>query len=149
MSRGTTWRNGRTRCRLTRTRTPAPGSLDLGELPCTDVALVRWLTEMGMGVDVHGRDYTTAARRAVSDALRHSSLGFFDAAGKSHHDMHVEAIVAVADPVAIDREAVAADIPYGTVTVTPVAGGLDVPAATGDGAIVIANAAIIVSFDDR
>lgn len=34
----------------------------------------RWITEMGMGVDVHGWDYTKAARRAVSDALRHSSL---------------------------------------------------------------------------
>ena len=31
---------------------------------------------MGMGVDVHGRDATKAARRAVSDAIRHSSLGF-------------------------------------------------------------------------
>ena len=43
----------------------------------------RWITEMGMGVDVHGQDYTTAACRAVSDALRHSSLNFFSASGKS------------------------------------------------------------------
>ena len=41
------------------------------------MALTRYLTEMGMGVDVHGRDYTKAACRAVSDALRHSSLNFF------------------------------------------------------------------------
>ena len=34
------------------------------------MALTRYLTEMGMGVDVHGRDYTKAACRAVSDALR-------------------------------------------------------------------------------
>ena len=26
------------------------------------MALVRWITEMGMGVDVHGLDYTEAAR---------------------------------------------------------------------------------------
>ena len=41
------------------------------------MARVRCITEMGMGVDVHGRDATKAARRAVSDAIRHSSLGFF------------------------------------------------------------------------
>jgi len=104
---------------------------------------------MGMGVDVHGRDYTNAARRAVSDALRHSSLGFFDAAGKSHHDMHVEVIIAVSTPEAVDREAIAAEVPYGSVTVTSVAGGLDVPAPTGVDAIVIANAAILVSFEDE
>ena len=61
---------------------------------------------MGMGVDVHGHDYTKAARRAVSDALRHSSLNFFDAAGKTRDDMYVEVIVAVAEPEAVDTEAV-------------------------------------------
>jgi len=30
---------------------------------------VRCITEMGMGVDVHGKDATKAARRAVSDAI--------------------------------------------------------------------------------
>ncbi len=29
------------------------------------MAKTRWITEMGMGVDVHGGDYTKAARRAV------------------------------------------------------------------------------------
>jgi hypothetical protein len=60
------------------------------------MALVRWVTEMGMGVDVHGYDYTKAARRAVSDALRHSSLNFFRATDQTLDDMHVEVIVAVA-----------------------------------------------------
>jgi uncharacterized protein (TIGR02058 family) len=35
---------------------------------------VRCITEIGMGVDVRGRDATKAAKRAVSDAIRHSSL---------------------------------------------------------------------------
>ena len=61
---------------------------------------------MGMGVDVHGSDYTKAARRAVSDALRHSSLHFFQATDKTVHDMHVEVRIAVADPEAIDVDAV-------------------------------------------
>jgi len=30
--------------------------------------------EFGVGVDVRGRDCTGAARRAVSDAIRHSSV---------------------------------------------------------------------------
>src|SRR3989441_11865126 len=36
-----------------------------------------YVLEFGMGVDVHGADATTAARRAVSDAIRHSSRPFF------------------------------------------------------------------------
>ena len=47
------------------------------------MALVRCITEMGMGVDVHGKDSTKAAKRAVSDAIRHSSLGFFRMVGKT------------------------------------------------------------------
>lgn len=113
------------------------------------MALVRWITEMGMGVDVHGHDYTKAARRAVSDALRHSSLNFFDAAGKNRDDMHVEVIIAVADPDAVDTAVVASDVPYGTVTIRAVAGGLDVPAPSGSDGIVIANAAILVSFPEE
>ncbi|MEL7209756.1 MAG: Lin0512 family protein [Actinomycetota bacterium] len=112
------------------------------------MTLVRWITEMGMGVDVHGGDYTKAARRAVSDALRHSSLNFFDAAGKTVHDMHVEVVIAVSDPAAVDTEAVASEVPYGTVTITPVAGGLDVPAPRAGDRMVIANAAVLVSFED-
>ena len=103
---------------------------------------------MGMGVDVHGNDYTKAARRAVSDAIRHSSLNFFDAAGKNRDDMQIEAVIAVADPSALDLEAIAAELPYGTVTVKPVVGGLDVPADGVKDPIVIANAAILVSFSD-
>jgi uncharacterized protein (TIGR02058 family) len=112
------------------------------------MATRRWITEMGMGVDVHGRDYTNAARRAVSDALRHSSLGFFEPAGRSPHDMIIEVRIAVGDPSAVDVAAIAAEVPYGTVTVTVVPGGLDVPSERGDDAIVIANAAILVSFAD-
>jgi len=37
------------------------------------MAWIRCVTEMGMGVDVHGLDYTTAATRAVFDALHPGS----------------------------------------------------------------------------
>ena len=48
----------------------------------------------------------------------------------------------------VDTNAIAAEVPHGTVTVRPVTGGLDVAACTGDDAIVIANAAVTVSFDE-
>ena len=59
------------------------------------MARVRCITEMGMGVDVHGRDATKAARRAISDAIRHSSLGFVRMLGKTPHDMFVDVTIAV------------------------------------------------------
>lgn len=109
----------------------------------------RWLTEMGMGVDVHGGDYTKAARRAVFDALRHSSLNFFAAAGKTRDQMHVEVRIGVAQPSHVDVDAVAEEVPYGTVTVTVQTGGLDVESPKGDrDGMIIANAAILVSFED-
>src|SRR6202142_4069199 len=56
------------------------------------------ITEMAMGVDVHGRDATKAAKRAVSDAIRHSSLGFFRMVGKTSKDMFVDVTIGVPDP---------------------------------------------------
>ena len=41
------------------------------------------------------------------------------------------------------------NISDGTVTVTPMSGGLDVPAPNGVDLMVIANAAILVSFTDE
>src|SRR5579863_9952254 len=126
---------------------------------CTDAAFppdeseghmtrVRCITEMGMGVDVHGKDATKAARRAVSDAIRHSSLGFFRMVGKTSSDMFVDVTIGVPDPGAVDTSAVAKELPYGTVTVTAVKGGLEIPSEQGGDSIIIANAAVIVSLDD-
>ena len=103
--------------------------------------------------DGHGRrrsrtDATKAAKRAVSDAIRHSSLGFFRMLGKTANDMFVDVTIGVPDPGAVDTSAVAKELPYGTVTVTAVKGGLEIPAEQGGDAIIIANAAVIVSLDD-
>ena len=108
----------------------------------------RWITEMGMGVDVHGGDYTKAARRAVSDALRHSSLNLFNAAGKTRDEMYVDVVIGAAKPDEVDTAAVAEEVPYGTVTVTAQIGGLDVVTPRGDDVLIMANAAILVSFED-
>ena len=49
-----------------------------------------------------------------------------------------------ADPDAIDTAAVAAELPYGTVTVEAERGGLNVPSETGNDLMVIVNAAVLV-----
>ncbi len=112
------------------------------------MARIRCITEMGMGVDVHGRDATKAAKRAVSDAIRHSSLGFFRMLGKTPQEMFVDVTIGVPNPEAVDTAAVAKELPYGTVTVSAVKGGLEIPAEAGSDAIIIANAAVLVHLDD-
>ena len=112
------------------------------------MAFVRCIMEMGMGVDVHGKDYTTAAKRAVFDAIHHSSLGFQRMLGKTADDMRVEITIGVPKPDAVDGDAVAATLPHGHGTVKSVVGGLEIPNEDGSDAMVIANAAVIVSFDD-
>lgn len=109
---------------------------------------VRCITEMGMGVDLHGRDATKAARRAVSDAIHHSSLGFTRFVGKTPNDMIVDVKIGVPDPSGVDTAVVAKELPYGKVTVTAEKGGLEIPAESGGDAIIIANAAVMVSLDD-
>lgn len=112
------------------------------------MALVRYVTEMGMGVDVHGGDYTKAAKRAVSDAIRHSSLNFFRPLDKSPNDMQIILKLGAAQPDAIDTQAVAAELPYGTVTVEAELGGLNVPGADGQDLMVMVNAAVLVHFNE-
>ena len=68
------------------------------------MAMVRCITEMGMGVDVHGRDYTTAAKRAVFDAIHHSSLGFQRMLGKTADDMRVDVTIGVPNPDEVDKD---------------------------------------------
>ena len=109
----------------------------------------RYVTEMGMGVDVHGSNYTKAAKRAVSDAIRHSSLNFFRALGKSPNDMEIIVKIGVAKPDQIDKNQIAKELPYGSITVEATSGGLDVSADDEADELVIANAAILVYLRDE
>jgi uncharacterized protein (TIGR02058 family) len=97
--------------------------------------------EFGMGVDVHGQDCTKAARRAVSDAIRHSSLPLLGQIRERGGTMLVEVTVAVPDPESVDLEAVKQELPHGEVSVHAVHGGLLVP----DSEALIACASISVS----
>ena len=99
--------------------------------------------EFGMGVDVHGKDATKAACRAVSDAIRHSSLPLFQEVRERGGKMLVDVTVGVPDPGAVDIDVVKRELPHGEVTVHSVPGGLRVPGAD----TIIACAAITVSVD--
>jgi uncharacterized protein (TIGR02058 family) len=83
--------------------------------------------EFGLGVDVHGLDSTRAACRAVSDAIRHSSLPLLAEIRERGGTLLVEVTVGVPDPAAVDVEAVKAELPHGEATVRAVPGGLRVP----------------------
>jgi uncharacterized protein (TIGR02058 family) len=100
--------------------------------------------EFGMGVDVHGNDSTTAACRAVSDAIRHSSLPFFQEVRQRGGTMLVDVTVGVPDPGAVDVERVRRELPHGEVTVRAVAGGLAVPGSEA----LIACVGITVSVEE-
>jgi len=111
------------------------------------MALKRMLLEIGMGNDLHGGDYTKAAIRAVQDAVHHSSMSMVRSLGASRDDVHVEVNIGVQEPDKVDKAAVAATLPMGTVTVNVVKGGLDIVDADADDIACIASAGIVVRLD--
>jgi len=112
------------------------------------MALVRCVTEMGMGVDVHGLDYTLAATRAVFDAIHHSSLGFARLVGATADEMRVHVLIGVPHPDKVQIKEVANALPHGRATVQVVVGGLELLNADGSDGTLIANAILTVSVDD-
>ena len=71
---------------------------------------------------------------ALRDALWHNSLTIGPALGFTGDAMIVDILVGVAQPEAVDTEAVAAILPYGTARVKVVEGGLDIVKDDGIGA---------------
>jgi len=112
------------------------------------MALVRCITEMGMGVDVHGLDYTLAATRAVFDAIHHSSLGFARLVDATADEMIVNVLIGVPRPDKVQVDAVVDALPHGRTTVQVVVGGLELLNEDGRDGTLIANAIITVSVDD-
>ena len=102
----------------------------------------RMIIEMGMGNDLHGQDYTKASRRAIEDAIRHSSLPLFGAIGLSHDEMEVRVTVGTQNPGAVDCPALIAGLPRGKVSVKAVQGGLDITNPNTGEITVIATAAV-------
>lgn len=111
------------------------------------MALTRMVVEMGMGTDLQGSDYTKAAIRAVKDALWHNSLTIAPAFGIDKELMKIELAIGVAKPNEVDIEKLKAVFPYGSINVSVVEGGLDIPSPCGTKTTVIANAAATVFLD--
>ena len=105
------------------------------------MALVRCMTEMGMGVDVHGLDDTL-------DAMHHSSLGRARLVGATADDMTVHVTIGAPRPDKVHVAEVAATLSHGHAYVTVVVGGLELLNEDGSDGTLIANAIITVSIDD-
>jgi uncharacterized protein (TIGR02058 family) len=111
------------------------------------MAMKRVVTQFGMGTSIRSRNYTVAAARAIRDALWHNSLNVADTFGFPREAMVIEVEIGVQQPDAVDREALLGIFPYGQPSIQVVQGGLDVPRREKEGWTVIANAAVMVSFD--
>jgi uncharacterized protein (TIGR02058 family) len=107
-----------------------------------NVSVKPCVLEFGMGVDVHGRDATKAACRAVSDAIRHSSLPLSQEVRERGGRMLVDVTVGVPEPDSVKVDVVRRELPHGEVTVRAVNGGLRAGSDT-----LIACAAIVVSVE--
>ena len=102
----------------------------------------RLILEMGTGNDLYGLDYTKAAKRAIQDALHHSSIVMFKSLGIPHEEMRVQVTIGVQEPDKLDIAALTAELPRGRAEVTGVLGGLNVHDPDNDQTHVIATAAI-------
>ena len=102
----------------------------------------RVIIEMGMGNDLHGQDYTKAARRAIEDAFRHSSLPLFGVLDLDPAVMRVQVTVGVQDPDAVDCDTLVATLPRGRATVRATLGGLNVTNPDTGEVTVVASAAV-------
>ena len=109
--------------------------------------LKKVITELGAGADLHGRDMTKAAKRAVEDAMRHSSLSIFHGLKLDPKTMQVEVKIGAPEPEGVDRDAVAAMLPYGSVSVTVEQGGITAEGMGGPGDTVIVSAAVSALID--
>jgi uncharacterized protein (TIGR02058 family) len=111
------------------------------------MAKTRMALELGMGTSLRQGDYTRAAVRALQDALWRNSVSFAEVFGFEKSDMLVDVEIGVQQPEAVDVDEIKSVLPYGQCAVNVVSGGLDVPKPDGSGVTIMANAAIVISFD--
>jgi len=107
----------------------------------------RVLVEFGIGTSLRREDYTEAAKRAIKDALWHNSVNIAELFDFPKETMIIDAEIGVQDPQKVDVDALKAIFPYGQPSIKVSTGGLDVEKPDAGGRTVIANAAVVVSFD--
>jgi len=111
------------------------------------MAKKRVVTQFGMGTSIRSLNYTEACARAIRDALWHNSLNVADAFGFDREAMLIDVEVGVQRPDLVDASVLMGIFPYGQPHITVVKGGLDIVRHDKPGKSVVANAAIMVSFD--
>jgi uncharacterized protein (TIGR02058 family) len=118
----------------------------------------RYLLENGTGVDLHGKDETKAAQKAVKDAISHSSMiglgslfkiGSFE---ELEEALMVDVTIAAPNPETVDGEAVLSVLPEGKRRINIIKGGMMWPPDSLDPAaksheVVMVNAIIVVLID--
>ncbi len=118
----------------------------------------RYLLELGTGVDLHGKDETKAAQRAVKDAISHSSmiglgaLFKIDSFAELEDALMVDVTIAAPNPDSVDGEAVLGVLLEGKRRINVIQGGMMWPAEdTEEDAksheVVMVNAIIVVLID--
>ncbi|MGY0694659.1 Lin0512 family protein [Virgibacillus sp. FSP13] len=83
--------------------------------------------QTGTGLDVHGQNVTQASQRAIEDAIHYNSMPGITKMlpDENLENMKVNVKLAIpADHDKLDEEKIKAMIPYGTVTVEAVNGGM-------------------------
>ena len=113
------------------------------------MTIQRIILEMGTGNDLYGEDYTKAAIRAVQDALHHSSITLFRSMGIDRESMMVEVTVGVQYPEKIDKDLVAKQIPFGSVKVNAVKGGLNISHEPEVVSVIATAAVAAVQFHEQ
>ena len=113
------------------------------------MALQPAILELGTGIDLHGQNYTEAARRAVWNAVHQSSLMFLGLFGPdTSKNMIVEVTIAIPQPDKVDEQVVLGVLPHGKGVLKVVQGGMEIEGREGSGdKTIVANAAVIAKVD--
>ncbi|WP_150306042.1 Lin0512 family protein [Pseudomonas saliphila] len=111
------------------------------------MAKTRVVHQFGMGTSIRSRDYTEACARGIRDALWHNSVNVAGAFGFPREAMLIDVEIGVQKPEQVNTEVLLGIFPYGKPSITVTRGGLDISKPDGSSTSVIANVAIIVSFD--
>ncbi|MCS7232515.1 MAG: Lin0512 family protein [Synergistetes bacterium] len=110
----------------------------------------RFVIEFGMGLDLHGGDYTNASVKAIKDAISRVCLcGLIEILNVPLEDVLVEVILGIPEGGEVEEEEIKKAIPIGKVELRLEKGGLKVPGIyvpkfgeTSE--IVVVNACVIV-----
>lgn len=111
------------------------------------MAKTRVVHQFGMGTSIRSSNYTEACARGIRDALWHNSLNVAEAFGFPREAMLIDVEIGVQQPEQVDVSALVKIFPYGQPSIRVVKGGLDIEKPDGSSKSVIANVALIVSFD--